>query len=145
MKPWPRSLFGPVMCMARPRRPEAEVRLVRKAACVVRSEMHLNSAKAIGREVARRVVKELAKELEGDPLDLALAAIGRDLLGCPFQRLATCPDINTIAEFVERRIRRIEDRQGRYLSTCRQAEERATILAEVEDLLTGRYDRHLRT
>lgn len=144
MKPWPRALSGPVMGMARPRRPEAEADAVRAAAEIVRRETGLSSAKAISQEIAARVIRELMTEIEGDPLELALAAVERDLIGAPVQRLASCPDINTISEFVQRRMKRVEDRQGRYLSQAEQVAERHAIAAEMRPVLAGRYDRLLR-
>jgi hypothetical protein len=136
--------MGQVRCMARPRRPRAESQAVRQAAAIVRSETGLTSAKALSREIAARVVKEFMHELEADPLDLAFAAIERALLRSPFQRLASCPDINLASEFVKRRMKAVEDRQGRYLSTADQAAECHLILCELEQVLARRYDWELR-
>jgi hypothetical protein len=133
------------MNMARPPRPPLEARLVREAAAMVRAEMQLTSARALSREIASRVAVELMKELEGDPLDLALAAIERDLIGLPFQRLASCPAIDTAAVFVDMRVERIRARSGRYLSPAEQASERRALMRELEGKLAGRYDRHLRS
>jgi hypothetical protein len=130
--------------MARPRRPAAEAQAVRAAAKIVRAETGLTSARAVSREIARRVVAEFFADLDADPLDLAFAAVERELLRSPFQRLASCPHINLSAEFVERRSRRIEQRHGRYLSPARQFEERAAIAAEMREALRNRYDRQLR-
>jgi hypothetical protein len=141
----PRAIVGQVRCMARPRRPYAEAQAVREAALIARAETGLTSAKALSREIARRVVVELMADLEADPLDLAFAAIERDLLQSPFQRLASCPDINLAAEFVKRRTKSVEDRQGRYLSPPEQAAERRAIESDLRDALAKRYDRQLRT
>jgi hypothetical protein len=130
--------------MARPRRPDAEARAVREAAEAVKAETGLTSAKALSREIARRVVVELVKELEADPLDLSLAAIERTLLGSPFQRLASCPDIDTASEFVERRVKRLRARCGGDLLPAEQARERDEVAAELRASLAHRYDRHLR-
>jgi hypothetical protein len=131
--------------MARPRRPALETEAVHEAAAIVKAETGLTSAKAVSREIAARVVKEFLHELEADPLDLAFAAIERELLRSPFQRLASCPDINLASEFVKRRMKAVEDRQGRYLSPADQAAERQAILNEISDLLAGRYDWQVRT
>jgi hypothetical protein len=118
--------------------------LVRAAAAIVRSETGLTSAKALGREIAARVTVELLKELDGDPLDLALAAIERDLIGSPFQRLASCPDIDTVALFVELRVEQVRARSGRYLSPLEQTAERNRIAQTINLKLAARYDRSLR-
>lgn len=130
--------------MARPRRPEAEAQAVREAAEIVRRETGLTSAKATSREIAARVVAELMHEIDGDPLDLAFAAIERSLIGSPFHRLASCPKINTAADFVERRVERLQARSGRYLSPAEQANERAEIMHELRGVLANRYDWQLR-
>lgn len=144
MNSWPRALVGPIRCMARPARPRSEACAVREAAQIVRAETGLTSAKALSREIAARVVSELLNELEGDPLDLAFAAIERDLLRSPFQRLASCPEIDTAAEFVERRVERLRARSGRRLSDAEDDSERRAIADELMRLLSGRYDRQLR-
>ncbi|QNP46065.1 hypothetical protein H9L14_01975 [Sphingomonas sediminicola] len=130
--------------MARPRRPDAEAHAVREAAKIVRAETGLTSAKGIGGEIAARVVPAVMREIEGDALELALAAIERDLIGSPFQRLASCPEIDTASLFVERQVERLRARSGRYLSPTEQLVERQTIAAEVTDVLAARYDRQLR-
>jgi hypothetical protein len=136
--------MGQVRCMARPRRPEAEAQAVLEAAELVRAETGVASAKALSREIAARVVMAFLAELEADPMDLAFAAIERDLLRSPFQRLASCPDIDLAFEFVKRRIKAVEDRQGRYLAPVEQATEQRAILDDLQALLAGRYDRLLR-
>jgi hypothetical protein len=130
--------------MARPRRPEVERQAVLAAADVVRRETGMISAKAVSREIAARVVRALETELEADPLELALIAIERDLIGSPFQRLASCPNIDTISDLVERRVNRLRARSGRYLSPAEQTAERHIIADELTTVLAGRYDRHLR-
>ena len=141
---FPRAIVGQICCMARPRRPRAEAEAAREAAAIVEAESGLTSAKALSREIAARVVNEFLHELEADPLDLAFAAIERELLRSPFRRLASCPDIDLASEFVKRRMKAVEDRQGRYLSTAEQAAERRAILSTLTSLLAGRYDRQLR-
>ncbi|WP_395622148.1 hypothetical protein [Sphingomonas daechungensis] len=130
--------------MARPRRPEAEARLVREAAAIVRIEKGLTSAKALSREIAKIVVNELKHEIEGDELDLAFSAVERKLVGSPFLRLASCERIDTIAEFVDRRVERFRGRSGRQLGQAEDEAERSLILAEVQSILASRYDWQLR-
>lgn len=132
------------MCMARPRRPEVETRLVREAAQLVRGETGITSAKAVSATIAERVVLALADELEADPIERAFAAIERDLIGSPFHRLASCPEINTVSEFVERRLEKFRSRAGRQLAPTEDAAERRAILDEVQAALASRYDWQLR-
>ena len=131
------------MNMARPRRPQAEAILVREAAAIVRAETDASSAKAQSRQIAARVTAELMKELDGDPLDLALAAIERDVIGSPFQQLASCPEIDTASLFVERRVERLRARSGRYLCSQEEQVERTLILREIERTLASRYARFI--
>lgn len=117
---------------------------MRDAAAIVRDETGLTSARALSREVARRVTAELMKEVEGDELDAVMAAIEHRLIGSPFQRLASCPEIDTASLLVELQVERVRARCGRYLSPAEQAAERHALMGEIEIVLTGRYDRHLR-
>lgn len=131
--------------MARPRRPAAEIEAVSMAAEIVRRETRFRNSQAVSREIARQVVDRLIVELEGDPLELAFAHVERNLIESPFYVLAECPEINTLAEFVDRRVKKLRGRNGRYLSPPAQVSERNTVLAELRNLLTLRYDRHLRS
>lgn len=143
MTAWPRAIVGGVRCMARPRRPEAEARAVREAAKIVRAETGLTSVLALGREIADRVAAELVSDLDADPLDHAFAAIERDLLNSPFQRLATCPTIDTATDFLTLRFEKMRARNGRYLSPEEQRRERDAILRHLSDKLARRYSKHL--
>lgn len=117
---------------------------MREAAAIVRAETRLTSAKALSHEIARRVVKALMKEVEADELSAVMAAIEHRLIGSPFQRLASCPEIDTASLFVDLQVERVRARSGRYLSPAEQATERSALMGEVEAALAGRYDRHLR-
>lgn len=140
----PRAIVGSIRCMARPRRPAEEGKAVCAAAAIVTQETGLTSARAVSREIAARVVSEFMRQLEADPVELAFAAIERDLLKSPFHNLASCPEINLAAEFLKLRIKRLEGRQGAYLSHPEQTSERASIDRELRALLAGRYDHALR-
>ena len=144
MTAWPRALSGPVMNMARPRRPAAEVHFVHEGAAILRAQTGLTSAKAQSREIARRVSAALLIQVEMDPLDLAFAAIEGNGAGCPFQQLAADPEIDTVAEFTDRRVERLRSRAGRYLPPAADAAERRAIIAEIEAVLANRYDHQLR-
>jgi hypothetical protein len=139
----PRALIGSPRCMARPARPAAEIAAVRAAAEIVSAEMGLTAAQPLAREIARRVVVELRAEIDGltdDPLIAALQRVQRS----PFVDLATCPEIDTISLFVERRAERLHSRAGRYLTAGEQQRERRGIEREVTKALTERYSRHIR-
>ncbi len=137
----PRAMCGLPMAMARPARPHLEAQAVREAAALVPGTIQ---AKA--RVVAAQVVAELMLELErgDDPMIAALAELELQTKPGPVVRLATCPDIDTSAAFIERRIERLRARAGRYLAPHDQRAERLAIAAELEILLTGRYARLLR-
>lgn len=138
----PRAICGLPMAMARPSRPQLEAQAVREAAALVSG-----SIQAKARAVAAQVVAELMLELErgDDPIMQALAELELQTKPGPVVRLATCPEIDTAAAFIERQIARLRARGGRYLAAHDQRAEIAAIAAEVEVVLTGRYARHLRS
>lgn len=143
----PRALIGPVMAMARPSRPMAEVAAVQAASDEVRRETGLQSVPLLAAEVARRVIEEMLRDLEADHEDrliAALNAVKRQLMPSAISTLATCPDIDTAADYVTRRVQRVQARSGRYLSPADQQRERSAISAELQSFLAARYSRHLR-
>jgi hypothetical protein len=143
----PRALIGPVVAMARPSRPFAEVAAVLSACEAVRRELGPKSIPTLTAEVARRVVDELLHYIEadqGDELIAALNAVKREMLPSAISTLATCPCIDTAADFVDRRVQRLQARSGRYLSVAEQQREKSIIAAELRSLLSARYSRHLR-
>jgi hypothetical protein len=129
--------------MAREPRPKTEVCAVREAAASIRAQFSSATSPAIAAELARMVVAELRLEIEGVNDDPLVAVLQRATKS-PVQTLATCPEINTIAMFVERRIAALRDRSGAYLSPAQQEHEKRTICASIERTLTRRYLRHLR-
>src|SRR5689334_3361835 len=102
-------MVGPVLNMARPRRPKLEAQLVREAAMIVQTETQLTAVQPIASEIARRVVDALISEIDGLSRDPLLSALQR-VSNCPFWLLATCPDIDTLSEFVDQRIDRLMSR-----------------------------------
>src|SRR5690349_11452795 len=72
---WPRALSGPVMNMARPSRPRSEAALVRDAAATIKAETGLRSARAISREIARRVTSTMMDEVQADELVAIIVSI----------------------------------------------------------------------
>ncbi|NTZ44048.1 hypothetical protein G7A66_13360 [Altererythrobacter sp. SALINAS58] len=124
--------------MARPSRPQAE------RAAVLAAAGDYPASWAVTRKasaLASKVVAELVKELQSDRLLTVL-----EQLACqsPVLTLATDPEINTLDEIVERQVERLRARHGRHLSPLEHRAELSAIAAEVEPLLAGRYDRHLR-
>lgn len=145
---WPRALCGPVWGMARPARPAGERAAVREAAAVIRAETKLKADEPVARAIAARVVKAAIREIardEADPLASAMAELEQKLFASPFVTLATCAEIDTAREFVERRVERLRARGGRYLTPAQQSVERAAIAADLSSLLAARYLRHLRS
>lgn len=139
MTAFPRALIGPVLAMARPARPAAEIIAVREAAAMVRLETNLSSIPAVAREIAARVVEAMLADIErDDALSIALAAIERQLAPSPLSTLATCPEINTAEGFVERRAARLRARSGRYLTPAQQDAERKAIAADITGGLSRR-------
>lgn len=143
----PRALLGPIRAMARPARPAAELIAVREAASVLAHHDGGRNAERLANEIAERVVAELMSRLDqaaSDPFVTALASLEQRYAPSPFITLATCPEIDTISLFVERRVRRMRDRAGRYLSPAEQRAERGSISSELVQGLARRYCRHLR-
>lgn len=142
-KAWPRALFGPIMCMARPRRPQAECDLVRQAAAVIHGQRPDMSCSSVAQEVAVRVVAELLTEIDGLTADPLVSAL-RQVDPSPVTALATCPEIDTLSEFVDRRVAKVRDRSGAYLSAAQQNQEKQDICRSIEQTLSRRYLKHLR-
>lgn len=143
----PKALIGPVMAMARPSRPTAEVAAVRAASEDVSRETGLRSVPLLAAEIARQVVEEMLYDLEteqDDRLIAALNAVKRQLMPSAISTLATCPDIDTAADYVARRVQRVQARSGKYLSPADQQREKSAISAELQSFLAARYSRHLR-
>ena len=92
----PRALRGPVMAMARPRRPASEARAVREAADMVRADTGLTSAKALGREVAARVTAALLDDAQHDPGAASLSGLANS---DPIATLAFTQDDAAVDEF----------------------------------------------
>lgn len=145
-RPLPPALIGSVMAIARgPARPPLEARLVREAVDAVAPRSA--PREPLARDLARRVVEELAVFLAepDDPLLVALGEMNRKVFPSPVVALATDPDIDTLALFVEARVDALRSRYGRGLSPKDDLTEWRTILAEAERRLFRRYLRHLRS
>lgn len=141
----PRALCGPVWAMGRPRPPTAEIVAVRQAAALVRQSGGPMTPPQVAREIAARVVAAMLADLERtEPLQIALAALEQRVAPSPITTLATCPEIDSASEFVERRVEGVRSRHGRYLRPDEQKAERGAIAREVRSLLKLRYLRHLR-
>ena len=143
----PRALRGPVRAMARPARPAAEIAAVREASQRLTAETGERSTFKLAEKIASRVIARLRAEIEqvaDDPFVAALSELEQKYAPSPFVRLATCPEIDTVSEFISCRIVRLQARGGRYLTAAQQQSELQVILDEVTTKLTGRYCKHLR-
>lgn len=141
----PRALIGPVMAVARgPARPPLEARLVREAVDAVAPRSA--PREPLARDLARRVVAELEAFLEApdDPLLNALSEMHRKIFPSPEMALATDPEVDTLALFIDARIEKLRSRHGCGLPPDEDIAERRAIMAELEPRLAGRYLRHLR-
>lgn len=142
----PRALIGPVMAVARgPARPPLEARLVREAVDAVAPRSA--PREPLARDLARRVVEELVSFLAepDDPLLTALGEMNRKVFPSAAVVLATDPDIDTLAVFIEARVDALRARSGRNLDATQDRAEVRGILATLEGRLSRRYLRHLRS
>ena len=129
----PRALAGPVMAMARPARPGAERAAVVAAAAALPM---IKSRRGKAAALARRVLAELCRELERDPLLARLEQLSDE------SPLATLT--GHIQGMVNKaQAQRLRARGGRFLSILEQRAEVQAIAADLEPTLARRYDRHL--
>ncbi|WP_326525524.1 hypothetical protein [Sphingomonas sp.] len=133
------------MAMARgPARPSLERHLVRVAVANVAPPQAPRDP--LARDLARRVVEELTAFLAepDDPLLSVIGEMNRKVFPSPVVALATDPDIDTLALFVDARAEALRSRSGRGLTPGDDAAERRAIMGVVEKRLARRYLRHLR-
>ncbi len=122
----------------RPRRPAAEARLVREAAAAYPADA---PREPIARDLAARVVVHLrgvAAEAS-DPAVAAFGQLGRAILPCPATSLASDPEINTLAEFIEARVKSLRQRNGWTLTVEQDRAEVESCLAYVQHKIAARY------
>lgn len=128
----------------RPARPAAERRLVREFA---RSQAKPDAPRApIARALAARVVDHL-RELVAEGSDPMMAAVSEKLrraFPTPATMLATDPDVDTLALYVEARVEQLRNRNGCPLSPVNEQAEVSAAFAAVENRLALRYLKHLR-
>lgn len=138
----PRALVGAVMGMARPRRPASEVQAVRDAAAAIRAEMGLTSAKALGREVAKRVTDQMLADSEHDPMEAILSG----LIDCdPIATLASSPELGTLDELAELFRDRMLSHFGLFIPPqFQQQVQRRSASLRFRATLSERYAKHLR-
>lgn len=142
----PRALVSPVMAIGRgPTRPAIEGHLVRSAvdALAPRSAPR----EPLARDLAQQVVEELIAYLaeDDDPLLAAIGEAQRTVCPSPVVVLATDPNIDTLALFIDMRVERLRSRCGRGLSPGDEATELRNVMGAMADKLAGRYLRHLRS
>lgn len=137
----PRALVGPVMGMARPARPDGEVRAVHAAASRIQSETGLTSARALGREIAERVTAALLEDAQNDPAAILPGLVSRD----PIAMLAFAPGIAAVDELAERFRDRMLAAFGSFIPPAFQHEaQRRAAANTLCRTLAERYARHLR-
>lgn len=101
----------------------------------------------IARDLAARVVRHL-RAFAAEASDPTLAALGqleRAVIPDPAVALATDPEINTLALFVEARVDSLRQRNGWVLTGERDRADVDSCLAYVQDKITARYLKVLRT
>lgn len=132
----PAALRGPVLAMARPKRPVTE------CAAVIEAASGNGSAAQRARRLADRVAAMAIEEVNRDPAD-DLTVMLRVLEGSPAYFLATDPEINTARLVSAERCKRLEARGGRRLPERDWHREDADIQIFVSNLLAERYRRFL--
>lgn len=128
-----RGLVGPVMAMARPRRPEAEREAVREAVAG-----STGSAIERARRLAHAVASAALADIDRDPADHVIVLL-RGLSPSPVDRLSTSAEIDTSGLIVAERLRRLRARGGRRLSERETEAEDAEVLGAVAATLSRRY------
>jgi hypothetical protein len=128
----------------RPRLPAAEARLVRDAAASIDLA---GPREPIARAIAARVTDHLrvfAAEAS-DPMVAAVGLLGRAVLHSPIIELATDPDIDTLAMFVEARVKSLRDRNGWPLTADQDRRDVDDAFQCVKRKLQARYLKILRS
>lgn len=127
-------IFGPILAMGRPRRPQAEADLVRSAGL---------PAAELAREVAKATIVDLDMA-SADPFLAAAAELARQSAQSPVLLLATSPTIDTAAMAKRIRLRRFEARGCTHLPEREWAAEKRQVEVELSECLARRYSRLLR-
>lgn len=137
---YPRALRSPVMAMARPRRPVAEIAAVQEAAAAIREETGIASAQGLGREIARRVIDLLLDDTRNDPAAL-FATTEMD----PINALAFGEGFGAVDELATRYRDRMLANFGIGIPPIfQQAIQRKQSAEELRSRLSERYSRQLR-
>lgn len=137
----PRALRGPILAMARPSRPAAEVQAVREAAAAIRAETRMTSARALGREIAERVTAAMLDDAQNDPAAILPGLAGRD----PIAKLAFAQGVGAVDELAERFRDRMLAAFGTFIPPIFQQEvQRRDAARELRATLAERYTRQLR-
>lgn len=137
---YPRALRFPIMAMARPRRPRAEVEAVRAAADLIRAETGIESAQGLGREIAHRVIELLLDDTRNDLAAPLLTFTGDPIAALAFgEGFGACDDIA-----VRFRDRMLANFGLAIAPEFQQIINRRNAAAAAASLLSARYARHLR-
>lgn len=137
----PRALRSPVIAMARPRRPLAEIAAVRQAAETIRADTRVTSAQALGREITRRVINLLLDDQCNDPAAALTGIAARD----PIATLAFAEGFAAADELAPMFWDRIESSFGVSIAAeFQQRKIRKDAAFALRKVLTERYARQLR-
>lgn len=126
------------MTGGRPRRPALEARLVREAV----ADVDLSAPREpLARDLAARVVQHL-RDHAAEGSEPALAVMGelrRAVLPTPALSLATDPNIDTLAMFVDARAASLRARNGWPRTADQEWQDVNAAFKAVESKLTARY------
>lgn len=137
----PRALRFPVMAMARPSRPLAEVQAVHAAADLLRAETGIGSAHGLGRMIAGRVIDLLLDDTRND-----LAASLLPLAGDPVAALAFGEGFGAVDDLASRYWDRVMATFGIQIAPeFQQAALRRAAARDMIPTLAERYARQLRS
>ena len=137
---YPRALRSPVMAMARPRRPVAEIAAVQEAAAAIREETGIASAQGLGREIARRVIDLLMDDTRNDPSAL-FGATAMD----PINTLAFGEGFGAVDGLATRfRDRMLANFGASIVIEFQQRIQQRAAAHDLGETLAERYCRHIR-
>lgn len=137
---YPRALHSPIMAMARPRRPVAEIAAVHEAAAAIREETGIASAQGLGREIARRVIDLLLDDTGNDP-----SLLLHDTMPDPIDKLAFKEGFAAVDELAVRyRDQMLANFGVSIAPEFQQIINRRQAARALQTMLTERYAKHLR-
>lgn len=134
-----RALRSPVMAMARPRRPVAEIAAVQEAAAAIREETGITSAQGLGRKVARRVIDLLLDDKRNESAS-NLPSMAMD----PIYMLAYGEGFGAVDDLAARyRDRLLANFGAAIVVEFQQRIQRKNVAIEICTTLSRRYASHI--